>query len=372
MNHSILKTLLMKEILLLRRNPFIPKVMVIMPIMVMLVIPLVANLDIRHADVVVVDFDKSILSRRIASDIDGTDILQVASYCNTPEEALREVEKGRANVILTVPYHYSRDVELGKMPKVSIQSNGVNATIGMMAGQYVAQSVALTLQSGKNVRDACFSEDQLARIAVMECYNPTMNFRNYMIPGLMVMLILIICGFLPALNIVEEKQSGTIEAMNVTPVGKFTFVFSKLIPYWIAGILVITVGMLIGWLAYGLAPAGNIGEIYLASVLFSLVMSGIGITIANGSSTMLQSVFVMFAVVMVFQLMSGLFTPVSSMPEWAQCIAALLPPRYYIEIMRAIYLKGADISDLAPQFCILTAFAATFCMLAAVTYRKRN
>ena len=136
--------------------------------------------------------------------------------------------------------------------------------------------------------------------------------------------------------------------------------------------IVITVGMIIGRLVYGLAPAGSVWAIYFASILFTLVMSGLGITIANRSATMLQSIFIMFAIVMVFQLMSGLFTPVSSMPDWAKYIAAVLPPRYYIEIMRAIYLKGAGVAMLMPQFAVLGAFAVLFCAVAALTYRKRS
>lgn len=361
--------MLKKEFLLMKRNALVPRVMVMLPIMVMLVIPLVTNLDIKHASVAVVDFDRSILSRRISSDMNGTDILHVVRYCETYDEALSLMEEGEADVIMVVPAYFSRDLETGKNPKIQIQANGVNAAIGMMAAQYTAQSVGMTLQTEMNAHGMKTDEPP---VTIKDCYNPTMNFRNYMIPGLMVMLILIICGFLPTLNIVEEKETGTIEAMNVTPVGKFTFILSKLIPYWFAGMIVITVGMIIGRLVYGLAPAGSVWAIYFASILFTLVMSGLGITIANRSSTMLQSIFIMFAIVMVFQLMSGLFTPVSSMPDWAKYIAAVLPPRYYIEIMRAIYLKGAGVAMLMPQFAALGAFAVLFCAVAALTYRKRS
>ena len=245
----------------------------------------------------------------------------------------------------------------------------MNAAIGMIAAQYTARSVGMTLQAEMKAQGVERDENL---VTIKDCYNPTMNFRNYMIPGLMVMLILIICGFLPTLNIVEEKETGTIEAMNVTPVGKFTFILSKLIPYWLAGMIVITVGIFIGRIVYGLAPTGSIWAIYFASILFTLVMSGLGITIANRSATMLQSIFIMFAFVMVFQLMSGLFTPISSMPDWAKCIAAMLPPRYYIEIMRAVYLKGAGVGMLLPQFAALGAFALLLCAVAALTYRKRS
>ena len=129
--------------------------------------------------------------------------------------------------------------------------------------------------------------------------------------------------------------------------------------------------MLVGWLVYGLIPEGNIGAIYLAAILFSLVMSGLGVSIANQSATMLQSIFVMFAFIMIFQLMSGLFTPIGSMPPWAQAITYAIPPRYFIEIMRAVYLKGATVIELRTQYLILAAFSIILLLIASATYKKR-
>ena len=129
--------------------------------------------------------------------------------------------------------------------------------------------------------------------------------------------------------------------------------------------------MLIGWTVYGLVPMGNVGAVYLATILFSLVMSCFGVAVANQSSTMLQSIFVMFAFIMIFQLMGGLFTPIGSMSEWAQYITYAIPPRYFIEIMRAVYLKGATVADLWSQFTMLGVFAVGLCAIAAFTYKKR-
>ena len=369
MNRRILRILIKKEMLQVRRNPLIMRVLVMLPVVVMLLIPLVANLDIKHADIAFTDLDRSMLSRRIASDLNGTDMLSVKAYTATPAQARQMVERGKADVTVTVPANFAKDLENGRNPKILLEANGVNATIGMMAQQYCAQSIALTL---KQYAAAMGMPAPSQDIVVREFYNPTMNFRNYMIPALMVMLVLLICGFLPALNIVSEKEKGTMEAINVTPVGKFTFILSKLLPYWIVGLFVVTVGMLIGWLVYGLVPVGSVAVIYLATFIFALVMSGIGVIMANNSATMLQSIFLMFAVAMVFQLMSGLFTPVSSMPAWAQGVAAFLPPKYYIEIMRSLYLKGASAAMLWPQFAALSLFAVLFFLIAALTYRKRS
>lgn len=363
-----LRALLKKEIVLMKRNPLIPKIIIGMPLMVMLVLPLVADMDVKNISVTVVDNDHSQLARRIISDINASHYLSVSSVEGNHDEAITMIANGKADVLLTIPPDYSRDL-ISRTAVVDIEANGVNATKGLLGSQYVAGSVTGTLKEWQRENGM---ESAIPEISVINRYNPTLNFRYYMIPALMVVLIIIICGFLPALNLVSEKETGTIEAMNVTPVGRMTFVLSKLIPFWIVGMIVVTVGMLVGWLVYGLVPAGNIASIYLAAILFSLVMSGIGITIANKSSTMLQSIFVMFALIMIFQLMSGLFTPIRSMPEWAQYLTYLIPPRYFIEIMRDAYLKGASIRDLHMQYICLSLFALGASLVAAATYRKRS
>lgn len=366
----ILKALLSKEIALMRRNSLIPKVILVMPLMVMLVIPLVANLDVKNVNVAIVDNDRSQLSRRIIADIQHSDFLTVTPACSTHGEALLQIERGEADVLLTIPADCEKEIGSGKA-MVNIEANGVNATKGMLGARYVSRSVIETLSGWQTSAEGISGLREKVSTSVINRYNPTLNFRNYMIPALMVLLLIIICGFLPALNLVNEKESGTIEAMNVTPVSRLTFVLSKLIPFWIIGLLVVTIGIITGWLVYGLLPAGNIGAVYLATILFSLVMSGLGVVIANRSSTMLQCIFVMFAFIMIFQLMGGLFTPISSMPVWAQYLAYAIPPRYFIQIMRSVYLKGATIADLWQEYALLTFFAISLLILAARTYRKQ-
>lgn len=369
MSGRILMALLRKEMISIKRNPLVPRVIIMLPIMAMLVIPLVATLDVKHVDIAVVDNDHSQLSRRIIADIHASDCLAVASVCDTYDESIRVLESGDADVILCIPCGYERDLISGRQPHVEIDANGVNATKGTLGAQYTAVSVSETLRQFLASQGRELSETD---ISVLDMYNPTLNFRNYMIPALIVILLIIICGFLPTLNLVGEKETGTIEAMNVTPVSKFTFVLSKLIPYWIIGLIVVTIGMFIGWAVYGLRPQGSIPGFYLASVLFSLIMSGFGVLVANKSNTMMQAIFVIFAVIMIFQLMSGLFTPIASMPQWAQYITYAVPPRYFIEIMRALYLRGTPISELIPQFSALACIGIAFCVAAALTYRKQQ
>lgn len=369
MNVKTLKILLRKEVLLIRRNPIVPRLIVAMPILVMLIIPLVATLDVKNVGVAVVDNDRTMLSRRIITDMDASEYLSVAGCFFSYDEAFRLVERGEADAIVTIPKDYLNDLANGEKPEIDLKANGVNATKGTLGAQYATMSIAGTLSRWQAEQGISLP---LPQASTVNLYNPTLNFHNYMIPALMVVLLIIICGFLPALNLVSEKESGTIEAMNVTLVGRLEFVLSKLIPYWVAGILVVTVGILIGWLVYGLVPEGSIASIYLAAILFSLVMSGLGVFISNKSATILQSIFMMFAFIVVFQLMGGLFTPIASMPQWAQYITYAIPPRYFIEIMRAVYLKGATMADLWPQYAALTGFALLFCLVASLTYKKRT
>lgn len=369
MNGNILRILLKKEVTQIRRSFLMRYVIFAMPMLVMLVIPLVATLDVKNVDVVVVDNDRTPLSRRIVADMDASGYLSVTGCYFIYGEAFRRVEEGEADVIVTIPGNYLRDLVKGTKPRLDVKANGVNATKGTLGARYVATSMANTFFRWQAEQGIALS---LPKTSVVNLYNQALDFRDYMIPALMVVLLIVICGFLPTLNLVSEKETGTIEAMNVTPVGRWEFILSKLIPYWVVALLVVTIGMLIGWLVYGVAPKGNVADIYLATVLFSLVMSGLGVSIANKSATILQSIFVMFAFIVIFQLMGGLFTPIASMPRWAQCVTYAIPPRYFIEIMRSVYLKGASMADLWSQYAALLGFATLACAAAAFTYSKRT
>jgi ABC-2 type transport system permease protein len=252
--------------------------------------------------------------------------------------------------------------------RISISANAVNATKGGLGMQYVAQTIALSLKELNSEQSpAEFSE----LVTIENRYNSTLNYRHYMIPALMIILFILICGFLPALSIVGEKESGSIEQINVTPVSRFTFILSKLVPYWIIGLFVLTIAMLVARFVYDLTPVGSVGAIYLGAILFILTISGFSLTIANFSDTMQQTMFVMFFFIMIFMLMSGLLTPIDSMPVWAQRFTLILPPRHFVEILRSVYLKGTSISELWMAYSALGGFAIVFNILAAVTYKKR-
>jgi ABC-2 type transport system permease protein len=361
--------LIRKEFIQFRRNKFLPRLIFLFPILIMLVAPLVANMEVKGVRVAFVDGDRSDLSRSMMSHIEASDNLTLQMVTHDYREAYRELERGHVDIIVSIPRGYSTQaLNQSGNQAIKIDANAVNSTKSGIGSQYVTAALAATLAESAN-RDNIILNSQFS---ILNYYNETLDYRHYMIPAFIIIIVMLVCCFIPALNLVLEKERGTIEQINVTPVGRLEFTLSKLIPYWLIGIVVITEGILTVGLVYGLWPAGSVGGIYLGALLFALAMSGFAVAIANLSDTMQQCIFVLFFFVMLFMLMSGMLTPLRSMPEWAQTLAAAFPPRWFAEIMRALYLKGATLPELSTPYLALTLLAALFCTLAALTYKKQS
>lgn len=373
----MLKFLIEKEFKQLLRNSFLPRLIIGYPCMVMIIMPWAANMEIKNISVNVVDNDHSVVSQRLIHKIDASSYFRLNNLSPTYNSALRDIESGDADVILEIPRHFEKKLENGEASHVLLAANAVNGSKGGLASSYMTATLAdynaqlhAENPSSGIVQEAASSVQPSVSVSEKNLYNPHLNYKLFMVPALMVMLVTVICGFLPALNIVSEKEVGTIEQMNVTPVGKFKFILAKLIPFWVVGFVVLTLSFGFAWLIYGILPVGSLGIIYLLSALFVLVMSGFGLVISNHSATMQQAMFVMFFFMIILLLMSGLFTPVMSMPRWAQIITILNPLKYFVDIMRMVYLKGSGLTDLTLQIGALLAFATLFNFWAVKSYRK--
>ncbi|MBP6139689.1 MAG: ABC transporter permease [Bacteroides sp.] len=373
----MLKFLIEKEFKQLLRNSFLPRLIIGYPCIVMIIMPWATNMEIKNISVNVVDNDHSVVSQRLIHKIDASSYFRLNNLSPTYNSALRDIESGDADVILEIPRHFEKKLENGEASHVLLAANAVNGSKGGLASSYMTATLAdynaqlhVENPSSGIVQEAASSVQPSVSVSEKNLYNPHLNYKLFMVPALMVMLVTVICGFLPALNIVSEKEVGTIEQMNVTPVGKFKFILAKLIPFWVVGFVVLTLSFGFAWLIYGILPVGSLGIIYLLSALFVLVMSGFGLVISNHSATMQQAMFVMFFFIIILLLMSGLFTPVMSMPQWAQIITILNPLKYFVDIMRMVYLKGSGLTDLSLQIGALLAFATLFNFWAVKSYRK--
>jgi ABC-2 type transport system permease protein len=193
-----------------------------------------------------------------------------------------------------------------------------------------------------------------------------------MIPALLAIVMMLMTGFLPTLNIVGEKETGTIEQINVTPVSKWAFILSKLIPYWLIALFVITVCLLLAWLIYGITPAGPLWLVYLLAMLLAVFFSSFGLIVSNYSDTMQQAVFVMWFFVVCIMLLSGLFTPARSMPDWAYLTTYVNPMHYFIDAIRTVFIRGGQFREVAHQVCALLAIGILMASWAVRSYKKNS
>ena len=331
-----LKYLIQKEFLQIRRNAFLPRLIVMFPIVIMCVMPWVMQMEVKNIVVDVVDIDHTVESQRLVQQIAASNYFIFGGQKSTYAEAMKDIEKGRADVILEI-----RD------GKYLIAANAVNGTKGSMGSAYLSQIVS-----------APFSASSAT--SVLTLYNKQQNYKLFMIPALFAIVMMLMTGFLPTLNIVGEKESGTIEQINVTPVSKWSFILAKLIPYWLIALFVITVCLLLAWLVYVLA------------MLLALFFSSFGLIVSNYSDTMQQAMFVMWFFVVSIMLLSGLFTPTRSMPQWAYLTTYINPMSYFIDAIRTVFIRGGGLHETAHQVLALAGIGMLMGCWAVQSYKKNS
>ena len=347
-----LKYLIQKEFLQIRRNSFMPKIIFIFPIMVMCVMPWVMNQEVKNIRVDVVDIDHTSHSQQLVHQIEVSNYFIFNGQKATYQEAMKDIETSKADIILEI-----RD------GKYLIAANAVNGTKGSIGSSYLSQIVSTNLTPPSSL---------LTPPSTLLLYNKHQDYKVFMIPALMGILMMMLCGFLPALNIVGEKEKGTIEQINVTPVSKWSFILAKLIPYWIIGLVVLTLCLVLSWLVYGITCQGPLSLVYLLAILLALFFSSFGLIVSNYSDTMQQAMLVMWFFVVCLMLLSGLFTPVRSMPDWAYLTTYINPMHYFADAIRTVFVRGGGLQAIAHQVLALFCIAFAMAVWAVQSYKKNS
>ena len=348
----MIRYLLQKEFLQIRRNSFMPKIIFIFPIMVMCVMPWVMNQEVKNIRVDVVDIDHTSHSQQLVHQIEASNYFIFNGQKATYQEAMKDIETSKADIILEI-----RD------GKYLIAANAVNGTKGSIGSSYLSQIVSTNLTPPSSL---------LTPPSTLLLYNKHQDYKVFMIPALMGILMMMLCGFLPALNIVGEKEKGTIEQINVTPVSKWSFILAKLIPYWIIGLLVLTLCLVLSWLVYGITCQGPLLLVYLLAILLALFFSSFGLIVSNYSDTMQQAMLVMWFFVVCLMLLSGLFTPVRSMPDWAYLTTYINPMHYFADAIRTVFVRGGGLHAIAHQVLSLFCIAFAMAVWAVQSYKKNS
>ena len=357
----MIKHLIIKEFLQIRRNSFMPKIIFIFPIMVMCVMPWVMNQEVKNIRVDVVDNDHTTQSQQLLHRIEASNYFIFNSQKATYQEAMKDIETSRADIILEI-----RD------GRYLIAANAVNGTKGSIGSAYLTHLLSPDGENGSPSKLSAPSPRGGMGWGSLFLYNKHQDYKVFMIPALMGILMMMLCGFLPALNIVGEKEKGTIEQINVTPVSKWSFILAKLIPYWIIGLVVLTLCLVLSWLVYGITCQGPLLLVYLLAILLALFFSSFGLIVSNYSDTMQQALLVMWFFVVCLMLLSGLFTPVRSMPYWAYLTTYINPMHYFADAIRTVFVRGGGLQAIAHQVAALLCIASVMAVWAVQSYKKNS
>lgn len=369
-----LKFLLQKEFRQIFRDPAILRVIFIMPLVQLLLLPWAADYEVRNVKLAIVDHDRGPYARQLAAKITSSGYFQLDEYTHSYYQAFREIEKNDADIILEIPADFERDLVRDNEAVLLLSANAIN---GVKAGLGTSYLQSIIRDFNQDVRDEWVQTPRLnpeiqLDVRPSNWYNPLMNYKYFMVPGILVMLLTIVGSFLTSMNIVREKEVGTIEQINVTPVKKYHFILGKLIPFWVLGLIILTIGLLISWILYGIVPAGSFLTIYLFAAVYLLCVLGYGLLISTFSHTQQQAMLATFFLFMIFILLAGLFTPVESMPLWAQWFTRFNPVAYFVEVMRLVVLKGSGLADISRHILIVLGFAIVLNVWAVLSYRKRS
>jgi ABC-2 type transport system permease protein len=369
--------LLRKEFLQIFRDRMIVRILFLVPIAQLLVLANAATFEVTSARLYVVDRDHSSFSRGLVTRLAASGrFVPVGQSASMPRADAAMLDRS-VDAILVVPANFERDLMRSHSAPVQLILNAEDGAAAAVTQSYASQIIATWAQEiMAETRLVVAGANRVDPVPMIEVrrrgwYNPRLEYRDYMVPGILVVLVTVIGTLLTAMNIVREKETGTLDQLNVTPVSRSVFVAAKLIPLWSLALVVLGVGILIGWAVLGVPIRGNLLLVFGAAALYLIGALGIGLWVSAVVETQQQALFVSYAILMVYLLMSGLFTPVSAMPPWAQWVAEASPVKHFAQLLRAVLLKGAGPADVLRELGVLAAIGSAVLTLAVRQYHKR-
>jgi len=364
--------ILQKEFKQIFRNKTMLPMIFVIPIMQMLILVFAATYDIKRIDLVVVDKDMSSTSRELIAKFDGIPFFNVVKQEQSEKLAEENLFNEQGDAILIFPNNFERDLIRNNSSKVQLLINAIESNSAQLIFSYSSNIIAgynkQIIAEWKGLPQ--FTPPTQVKISENYWYNPELDYKWFMAPGILAVLVTLIGMFLSGMNMVREKEIGTIEQLNVTPIKKYQFIIGKLVPFWVIGLFDLAMGLTIAWIVFDLPIVGSLFTLFFLAGVYLISVLGLGLFISTVTDTQQQVMFISFFFLMIFVLMGGIFTPVESMPDWAQTIDHLNPIYYFMRIMRMVVLKGSGFFDLFEEFVSLILLGITFLSLAIWRYRK--
>ena len=343
----------------------------LMPVIQLVVLSFAATFELKEVDFHLVDFDQSEYSRRLVGKLQATGYFDVESRSFSTEEGIDQLRRNEVKMVLTIPHDFGQKLFTREPADVQIAIDAVDGTTAGLIRGYT-QSIIQDFNTELDPATSTASLNVRGGIGIIpySWYNPNLDYINYMVPGILVVLVSMIGMFLSGMNIVREREIGTIEQLNVTPIRKHQFIIGKLLPFWILALFEFAVGLAIAAFGFGIPFEGSVLLLFAVAGIYMLVVQGIGLFISTVTDTQQQAMFIAWFLMVVFILMGGLFTPVESMPSWAQKLTWLNPVAYFIDIMRMVLLKGAGWMEIRHLVGALVFMAIVILPAAVFRYRK--
>jgi ABC-2 type transport system permease protein len=368
--------IIQKEFKQIFRNKAMLPIIFVMPLIQLIILSNAATFDIKNIKFAYVDHDHTSTSRAIVKKFNASTYFSVLSDFPSNEVANDAMLNGKVDVVLEIPQYFERDLQNEKRNNLGVTINAIDGAAAGVENAYVLQIIQSLnnnlMMDLLNPTDALTIRPKNITTLPSFWYNETLNYKTFMVPGILVLLVTMITLFLSGMNIVREKEIGTLEQINVTPIKKSQFIIGKLFPFWVIGLAILTVGLIIAKVIFNVPIVGSLLLMYLYTSIYILVVLGIGLFISNFTDTQQQAMFIAWFFMVIFILMSGLFTPIESMPKWAQTITDFNPIKYFVEVMRMVMLKGSGLVDIMPQLLNTLLFALIMNGLAVWSYKKTN
>ena len=363
------------EVLHILRDHILLAQVLVVPVVQLLVLTNAATFEIRNTPIHIVDLDRSPASRGVVNRLAANGHFDIVDTTPSVDVGDDHLLRGTATMIVVIPRHFEESIVRTGVGQVQLSVNAEKGSAAGIVQSYATQVLTDYAASLRPVDNESRIADAGSRpridVQARSRYNPTQNYKHYMVPGILVALMTIIGTLLSAQNIAREKELGTLEQLNVTPITRGQFIIAKLLPFWVLGLIELSLGLLVGKLVFGIPMVGNLALLYCVAAVYLAVAAGIGLWISAIVDTQQQAMFVTFFIVNIYLLMSGLFTPIDSMALWVQKVTMINPVRHFVTISRAILMKGAGPSEIAQPFLILLATAAVVLVVAVGQYRKR-
>ncbi len=361
--------ILQKEFIQISRNRLMVGVLFIMPFFQLIILGYAASFEVKNLNVYIIDMDKSSFSRDLISKFSASPYFNIKNSSDNHQKGFEDLEKGVADLVMEIPNNFEKDLVNGQKTNVylSIDAvNGVKAGLGNAYANMIVKDFSsdiITKKTGQTI-------SLPIGITWSNWYNNLMVYSTFMVPGILVLLVTMVAVFLTAINIVREKEIGTIEQLNVTPIKKHQFIIGKLFPFLLIAFFELSIGLVIAKLVFNLHYEGSLILVYSFTLVYLFAVLGIGLFISTITYTQQQAMFIAWFMFVIFILMSGLFTPIESMPVWAQRLTWFNPIKYFIEFMRMVLLKGSTFPDVKNHFIIIAIYGVVLNTLAVWNYRK--